>query len=158
MLVAGHFIADLAGYLALVFIVATAALMFAKKRIVSHTTKQKLFNNIHIALAVLGGVFLLIHADYFIHAPITNFGVLLGYISTGVAVVVWFTGFSFLERLRYSLIYHGSLSLFAISLMILHSVNLGFGIPLYLSEILLAATAVAVFARAAQHIIKIVVR
>ncbi len=155
MLVAGHFIADLSGYLALVFIIATSVLMFAKKRIMSHTTRQKLFNNVHIAIAVLGGIFLLIHGDYFIHAPLTNFGVLLGYISTGVALIVWFTGFSFLERLRYSLLYHGSLSLFAIALMILHSVNLGFGIPLYLSEILLGVTAIVLFVRASQQIIKI---
>ena len=156
MIVGAHAIADISGFFALIFITATAGLMFAKKRILNHTAKQDLVNKIHIAVAVLGGGFLLLHGDYFIHAPLTNFGILLGYISTGIALVVWFTGFSFLERLRYSLLYHGSLSLFAIALMILHSVNLGFNIPLYLSEILLAVTAIAVFARASQHIIKIV--
>ena len=130
--------------------------MFAKKRILSHTSKQNLVSKIHIGMAVLGGAFLLLHADYFLQAPVTNFGILLGYIATAVALIVWFTGFSFLERLRYSLLYHGSLSLFAIALMILHSVNLGFSIPLYLSELLLAVTALVVFIRASQHIIKIV--
>jgi hypothetical protein len=155
LIVGAHLIADLSGFLALVFITATAILMFVKKRTYSHTTKQKLFNNIHISVAVLGGGFLLIHGDYFIRAPITNVGVLLGYISTGIALIVWFTGFSFVERLRYSLLYHGSLSLFAIALMVVHSVDLGFSIPLYFSEILLAVTAIVLIVRTIQHTMKI---
>jgi hypothetical protein len=150
-----HIVADISGFLALIFISATALLMFVKKRIFSHTSKQSLVNKIHIGLAVLGGGFLLIHGDYFLHAPLTNFAVFLGYFSTGVALIVWFTGFSFLERMRYSLLYHGSLSLFAIALMVVHSFDLGFGIPLYVSELLLAVTAMVLFTRAIQHIVKI---
>ena len=153
MLIGGHFLADLSGFLALIFIVATAVLMFARKRL-SKSPNRGLVNKIHIAVAFLGGAFLVIHGEYFIRAPITNFGVLTGYISTGVALIVWFTGFSFLERLRYSLLYHGSLSLFAVALMIVHSVNLGFSIPLYISETLLAITAITLIARAAQHLLK----
>ncbi len=148
-----HIIADLSGFLALILIVATAVLMFARKRF-SKSPNRGLINKIHIAVAFLGGVFLVIHAEYFIRAPITNFGVLTGYVSTGVALIVWFTGFSFLERLRYSLLYHGSLSLFAIALMVVHSVNLGFSIPLYISEVLLAITATALIVRAAQHLLR----
>jgi hypothetical protein len=155
LIIQGHLIADISGFLALIFITATAVLMFAKRRILGHNTKQNLVSKIHIGIAVLGGTFLLLHADYFLQAPLTNFGVLLGYIGTGVVLIVWFTGFSFLERLRYSLLYHGSLSLFAIALMTIHSVNLGFSIPLRLSELLLVITAVVVIVRASQHIIKI---
>lgn len=155
LIIGGHLIADISGFLALIFITATAVLMFVKKRILSHISRQSLVSRIHIGMAVLGGAFLLLHADYFLQAPLTNFGVLLGYIATGVALIVWFTGFSFLERLRYSLLYHGSLSLFAIALMVAHSVNLGFSIPLYLSEILLAITGIIVLVRGSQHIIKI---
>lgn len=155
MLVGAHLVADVSGFLALIFITTTALLMFVRNRIIGRTTRRDLVNKIHISIAVLGGAFLLLHADYFLRAPLTNFGVLLGYIATGVALVVWFTGFSFIERLRYSLLYHGSLSLFAIALMIIHSTNLGFSIPLYLSELLLALTGIVVFVRALQHIIKI---
>ncbi|MGI0090840.1 MAG: hypothetical protein ACREBS_03940 [Nitrososphaerales archaeon] len=152
-------IADISGFLALVFITATAVLMFAKKRLLGRRPgKQAFVSKIHIGVAVLGGAFLLVHADYFIKAPISNFAILLGYIGTGVAIVVWFTGFSFLERLKYSLLYHGSLSLFAISLMVVHSLNLGFSVPLELSEILLVVTVGVVLARAFQHIIKILSR
>lgn len=154
MIIGGHIIADLSGFLALIFIVATAILMFARKRL-SKSPNRGLINKIHIAVAFLGGAFLVIHSEYFIRSPITNFGVLMGYVSTGVALIVWFTGFSFLERLRYSLLYHGSLSLFAIALMVVHSVNLGFSIPLYISEILLGVTATALIVRGAQHLFRL---
>lgn len=153
MITGGRALADLSGFLALIFIVATAFLMFARKRL-STSPNRGLVTKIHISIAFLGGAFLVIHGEYFIGATITNFGVLTGYVSTGVALIVWFTGFSFLERLRYSLLYHGSLSLFAISLMVVHSINLGFSIPLYISEILLTITAATLLARAAQHLLR----
>jgi hypothetical protein len=156
LIIGGHFIADISGFLALIFISATAILMSVRNRIIGRTTRRDLVNKIHVGVAVLGGAFLLLHADYFLEAPLTNLGVLSGYIATGVALVVWFTGFSFLERLRYSLLYHGSLSLFAIALMVVHSINLGFSIPLYVSEALLGITAIIVLVRAFQHIAKMV--
>ena len=150
--------ADLAGFLALIFIAITAILMFVKKRLFTKYPSQRgLFNKVHIALASLGGGFLLIHADYFIHAPISNFWIFLGYLSTAVALIVWFSGFSFLEKQKYSIIYHGSLSLAAISLMAIHSVELGFNISIWLSELVLASIVVITFSRAIQHGIKILV-
>jgi hypothetical protein len=104
-------IANLSGILALLLISATAVLVFLKTRLLNrHPSRRDLLKKTHIILATLGGGFLLLHADYFIHAPILNTWILLGYVSTAVALVVWFTGFSFIERLRYSLLYHGSLS------------------------------------------------
>ena len=142
-------VADIAGFLALIFITATAVLLFLKKRISStaSVSRRSLFTKVHIALATLGGAFLLVHADYFIQAPIFNPGVLLGYIATAVALIVWFTGFSFVERMRYSLLYHGSLSLFAISLMVVHTVDLGFNLSTEISAILLIGVVTATFYR-----------
>jgi hypothetical protein len=149
-------IANLAGFLALFFIIATAVMLFIKKRLFNrYPSYQTLLRNIHIILASLGGAFLLLHADYFIDAPILNTGIFLGYASTAVALVVWFTGFSFLERLKYSLLYHGSLSLFAISLMVVHAIDLGFNISLEISEAILGGIAVVTFTRALMHVNKI---
>ena len=149
-------IANLAGFLALFFIIATAVMMFVKTRLFNrYPSYQKVLRNTHIILASLGGAFLLLHADYFINAPILNTGIFLGYLSTAVALIVWFTGFSFLERLRYSLLYHGSLSLFAISLMVVHALVLGFNITLEISEAILATIVVVTFARALMHVNKI---
>ncbi len=149
-------VANLAGFLALFFIIVTAVMMFIKARLFSrYHSHQGLIRNTHIVIAALGGAFLLIHADYFISAPIFNFWIFLGYLSTAVALVVWFTGFSFLERLRYSLLYHGSLSLFAISLMVIHSLELGFNISIGVTEAILAIIAILTFSRAILHVNKI---
>ncbi len=151
-------IANLAGFLALFFIIVTSVLMFVKKRLFNRfQSHQRLIRNIHIALASLGGAFLLLHADYFLNAPILNTGIFLGYVSTAVAVIVWFTGFSFLERLRYSLLYHGSLSLFAISLMVIHALELGFNISIGVTEAILSIIAILTFSRAMFHANKILV-
>lgn len=131
-------------------------MMFLKKRLFGRfRSHEGLIRNIHIIVAALGGAFLLLHADYFLRAPILNQGIFLGYVSTAVAVVVWFTGFSFLERLRYSLLYHGSLSLFAISLMVIHSLELGFNISFGITEIVLSLIAVLTLTRALFHVNKI---
>jgi hypothetical protein len=151
-------IANLAGYLALIFITATAVLMFAKNRLIGSLAGKDLFRKVHISIAVLGGAFLLLHAEYFIHAPIYNVGVLLGYVSTAVALIVWFTGFSFFERLRYSLLYHGSLSLVAISLMFIHAIDLGFNLSLEVTVAILAGIIFATFLRAIQHGAKVLAK
>jgi hypothetical protein len=149
-------IANLAGFLALFFITATAVMMFIKKRLFGRFHSHQMFiTNVHIVIAALGGAFLLIHADYFLSAPILSPGIFLGYLATAVALIVWFTGFSFLERLRYSLLYHGSLSLFAISLMVIHTLDLGFNISLGLTETILAIIAILTFWRAMFHVTKI---
>ena len=152
-------IAYLSGIFALVLIIATALLVFLKTRLVKrHPSRRDLITKTHIVLATLGGAFLLLHADYFIRAPISDPWIFLGYLSTVVALVVWFTGFSFIERLRYSLLYHGSLSLFTIALMIIHAVELGLNLPLEITEAVLLVLVVVTFVRAMQHVGKILTR
>jgi len=152
-------LAYLSGIFALVLIIATALLVFLKTRLVNrHPSRRDLITKTHIVLATLGGAFLLLHADYFIRAPIFDPWIFLGYLSTAVALVVWFTGFSFIERLRYSLLYHGSLSLFAIALMIIHAVELGLNLPLEITEAILVVLVVVTFVRAMQHVGKILTR
>jgi len=156
--VLGIGIADLAGFLALFFITATAAMMFLKTRLFNRYQSHKsLIATAHIIIAALGGAFLLLHADFFLRAPILNTGIFLGYLATAVALIVWFTGFSFLERLRYSLLYHGSLSLFAISLMVLHTIELGFNISIGVTEAVLVLIAILTFYRAVLHVGRILV-
>jgi hypothetical protein len=152
-------LAYLSGIFALVLIIATALLVFLKTRLVNrHPSRRDLITKTHIVLATLGGAFLLLHADYFIRAPIFDPWIFLGYLSTAVALVVWFTGFSFIERLRYSLLYRGSLSLFAIALMIIHAVELGLNLPLEITEAILVVLVVVTFVRAMQHVGKILTR
>ena len=149
-------IANLSGIIALVLIIATALLVFLKTRLVSRQpSRRDLITKTHIVLATLGGAFLLLHADFFIRAPIFDTWIFLGYLSTAVAIVVWFTGFSFIERMRYSLLYHGSLSLFAITLMVIHALELGLNFSLEITEAVLIVLVVMTFVRAMQHVGKI---
>src|SRR5580704_4411477 len=142
-------IANLSGIIALVLIIATALLVFLKTRLVNrHPSRRDLVTKTHIVLATLGGAFLLLHADFFIRAPIFDTWIFLGYLSTAIALVVWFTGFSFIERLRYSLLYHGSLSLFAITLMMIHAIELGLNFPVQITAAILIVLLIITFVRA----------
>ncbi|MGI0085121.1 MAG: hypothetical protein ACREBQ_08570, partial [Nitrososphaerales archaeon] len=66
------FLGDVSGFLALFLISATALLMVAKRSLLKHTKRQLLFKRVHIIVASLGGGFLIMHADFFIGAPIGN--------------------------------------------------------------------------------------
>ena len=78
-------LAYLSGIFALVLIIATALLVFLKTRLVNrHPSRRDLITKTHMVLATLGGAFLLLHADYFIRAPIFDPWIFLGYLSTAV--------------------------------------------------------------------------
>jgi hypothetical protein len=146
---------DIFGVLALVLISATALLMLVRKRLLRRTRNLELLRRIHIIVSALGGLFLILHVAYFVTYPISD-GVLLGYVSSAVALIVWVTGTAFLERFRDSLFFHGSLSLAAISLMLMHAAVAGILVPIFLSETILASTTVFVLFRASKHLSKII--
>ena len=136
---------DVFGLLALAFISTTAVLMLLRRRILKRFKNLDLIRRVHIGIAGLGGLFLVLHVAYFVTYPL-NIAILLGYISATLALVVWLTGTAFLERFRDSLYFHGTLSLSAISLMVIHSAAAGLNVPFVFAEVVLVgATAVAVF-------------
>lgn len=136
---------DVFGLLALALISATAILMLLRRRILKRFKNLELLRRVHLAVAGLGGLFLILHVAYFISWPL-SLEILLGYISATLALVVWLTGTAFLERFRDSLYFHGTLSLSAISLMVIHSAATGLNVPLAFAEVVLGGTtAVAVF-------------
>jgi hypothetical protein len=107
----------------------------------------------HIIIAALGGLFLVSHAAYFIEYTL-NLTIVLGYVSTTIALAVWLTGTAFLERFRDSLYFHSTLSLSAVSLMIIHSAAAGANLPLLLAALLLASTVIVGTVKSAQYIRK----
>jgi hypothetical protein len=144
---------DVFGLVALVFIGATAVLMLFRRQILRRFKNLDLLRRVHIAVASLGGLFLVLHVAYFISYPITV-EILFGYVSAGMALVVWLTGTAFLERFRDSLYFHGTLSLSAISLMVIHSSAAGLNVPFALAEVVLGGTtAVAIF-KTSQYVQK----
>lgn len=135
----GLLLGDVFGILALALITATAVLMLLRKRILKRFKNLDLMRRAHIAVAALGGLFLILHVAYFLSWPL-NTEILLGYVSATLALVVWVTGTAFLERFRDSLYFHGTLSLSAISLMVIHSSAAGLNVPFAFAEVVLGGT------------------
>ncbi len=150
----GLMLGDYFGLLALAFIFATAVLMLLRRRILKRFKNLELLRKAHIAVAGLGGLFLVLHVAYFITWPL-NIEILLGYISATLALVVWLTGTAFLERFRDSLYFHGTLSLSAISLMVIHSAAAGLNVPFAFAEVVLGGTTAVAVYKTTQYIGKI---
>ncbi len=142
---------DVFGLLALALISATAVLMLLRRRILKRFKNLDLLRRAHIAVAGGGGLFLVLHVAYFITWPL-NIEILLGYLSATLALVVWLTGTAFLERFRDSLYFHGTLSLSAISLMVIHSAAAGVNVPFAFAEVVLGGTTVAAIYKTTEYI------
>ena len=147
----GLLLGDIFGIVAIVLIGFTAVFMLLRRPILKRFKNLDLLRRIHITVAGLGDLFLVLHVAYFISYPLT-LEILLGYLSAGLAFVVWLTGTAFLERFRDSLYFHGTLSLSAISLMVIHSSAAGLNVPFALAEaVLVGTTGVAIF-KSTQYI------
>jgi multisubunit Na+/H+ antiporter MnhE subunit len=82
----------------------------------------------------------------------------LGYIAVAVSIAVWLTGTAFLERLRDSLFFHGTLSSALAGLVMVHAATSNVNIPFVLSEIILGATLLIMLANATFHLSRAVPR
>ena len=147
----GLMLGDVFGLLALVFISATAVFMLLRRRILKRFKNLDLLRRVHIAVAALGGLFLVLHVAYFITWPL-NVEIFLGYASATLALVVWVTGTAFLERFRDSLYFHGTLSLSAISLMVIHSAAAGLNVPFAFAEVVLRGTTTVAIYKTTQYV------
>jgi hypothetical protein len=145
---------DIFGLLALALISATAVLMLLRRRILKRFKNLELLRRVHIAVAGLCGLFLVLHVAYFISYPL-NLAIFLGYVSATLALVVWLTGTAFLERFRDSLYFHGTLSLSAISLIVIHSAAAGLNVPFAFAEVVLGGTTAIAVYKTTQYIGKI---
>jgi hypothetical protein len=141
---------DIFGILALALIAFTAVFMLIRRSLLRFTKNLELLRKIHMYAGTLGGLFLVLHVAYFVSYPLSG-AIVLGYISAVAAGIVWITGSAFLERFKDALFYHGSISLVAISLMVIHSAAAGSNVPIEISYILLGVTSVIVLAKALGH-------
>ena len=146
---------DIFGYIALALIIGTAVLMLLRRTLLKRTKNLEMIRQIHLWVGTLSGMFLILHAAYFITYPVST-EIALGYVAASIGLFVWVTGTAFLERLRDSLFYHGSMSLTAIGLMAVHAASAGVNIPVWAADGVLVATAGVSFWRASRHIGKAV--
>ncbi len=138
-------LADLFGFIALGLIVATGALMLFKRPLTAWMGSPERLWRLHVVVAGVGGAFLGLHVVLFLSFPL-SLPVLLGYAATGAALFVWITGAIYFQGVRNSMFYHGLLTIGGIFLMVVHTFGAGRNIPVELSGISLAATAIVVLA------------
>jgi len=115
-----------------------------------HLNNLKLIRKGHTWIALLGGLFVIIHVAYFISYPINN-AIILGYLAVAAALFLGLTGTAYLQRFREARFYHGSMTLAAIALITVHAVGSGFNLPAWLATFTLAVTAGVVFVIATRH-------
>jgi hypothetical protein len=144
---------DLFGFLALALIAATGVLMLFKGRLARWMGSPERLWRLHIVVAGAGGLFMGLHVVIFLDFPL-SLPVLLGYVATGAALFVWITGGIYFQGVRNSMFSHGLLSIGAIFLIVLHTVGAGRNIPVELSGITLALTAIAVLAGVAWSLVR----
>jgi len=147
-------LADLFGFLALALIAATGVLMLFKGRLAAWMGSPERLWRLHVLVAGAGGVFLGLHVVLFLAFPL-SLPVLLGYAATGAALFVWITGGIYFQGVRNSMFFHGLLSIGAIFLMVVHTFGAGRNIPVELSGLGLALTAVAVLAGVSWKLVKV---
>ena len=147
-------LADLFGFLALALIAATGVLMLFKGRLTVWMGSPERLWRLHIVIAGAGGLFLGLHVVLFLAFPL-SLPVLLGYGATGAALFVWITGGIYFQGVRNSMFFHGLLSIGAIFLMVVHTFGAGRNIPVELSGLSLALTAVVVLAGVSWKLVKV---
>ena len=144
---------DLTGFIALGLILTAATLMALRRSFVRSPRGLALYRKLHIGISTLAGLFLVVHITYFFSFPY-NDGLILGYVSTAAAVLVWLTGTAFLERWRDTLFFHGTLTVAALALIAIHASVSGANLPLILSVLLLGSGVTAVAAGVSRQAAK----
>src|SRR5579862_8591830 len=130
---------DIFGFAAIILTAASAAFMVFRGKIIKKFKNLSMVRTIHVGISAAAGLFLILHVAYYISYPF-NLGILLGYIAFGTSIVVWLTGTGFLEKVKDSLLFHSSLSIGFVSLVLIHAASTGVNIPLLISVPMILAT------------------
>ncbi len=107
----------------------------------------------HIVVATLAGIFIVAHVSLLFSLPST-LGIILGYGAVGVAMLVWLSGTAFLEKLRDSLFFHGTLASLLVALALIHAAIATANIPFDFSQLMLMASSGVLLANAVYHLRK----
>ncbi len=148
---------DATGFIALILVGVSAVFMLFRSKMLRMTKNIAAVRGAHIAVSFLAGVFMIAHIAY-LFVPPTSIAVDLGYVSVVISVAVWLTGTAFLERLRDSLFFHGTLSTILAGVIMVHAATSSVTIPLVLSQVMLGLTVLIMVANAAYHIRRVMTR
>src|SRR2546422_8077461 len=146
---------DAFGFGALILIGLAAILMLMRSKLLTLTKNLNLIRGIHIAISTLAGAFLILHITSLFTLPVSN-GIILGYVAVGAAVIVWLSGTAFLERLRDSLFFHGSMTAVLVGLSVMHAAVISLNIPTLWAQLMLGGTVLIMLANASYHLVRAV--
>ena len=150
-------IGDASGFLAIILIGISSTFMLLRPKLLKVTKNIAAIRLAHILISALAGIFMILHIAYLFSPPI-SVSMDLGYLAVVVSIAVWLTGTAFLERLRDSLFFHGTLSSALAGLVMVHAATSNVNIPFVLSEIILGATLLIMLANATFHLSRAVPR
>ena len=148
---------DAAAFLALILVGVTSLFMLLRPKLLKLTKNIAGIRVTHILISALAGVFMILHIAYSFLLP-TNVSMDLGYFAVGISIAVWLTGTAFLERLRDSLFFHGTLSSALVGVVMIHAATANVNIPFVLSEIILGVTLFVMLVNATFHLNRAVPR
>ena len=146
---------DAFGFGALILIGLAAILMLLRSKLLTLTKNLNLIRGIHIAISTLAGIFLILHITSLFTLPVSN-GIILGYAAVGLSVIVWLSGTAFLERLRDSLFFHGSMTSVLVGLSVMHAAVVSLNIPTLWAQLMLGGTVLVMLANASFHLVRAV--
>lgn len=155
MLMGQLVLGEAAGFAALAFTGASAAIMIFRAKIVKAVGGTGHLRSMHVAVSTLAAAFIAIHV-LFSFLPPRTLPVDLGYAAVALGLVLWLSGVGFLERNRDSFFLHGAFAVALISLITVHAAASGQNVPLPLDMVALTAAAGAALANAAYHARKLV--
>jgi hypothetical protein len=148
---------DAYGFAALLFIGLAAILMLLRYNLLKIIRNISTVRAIHIIVSTLAGVFLLLHLAYLYSPPVTD-GIAIGYAAFFFSVLVWISGTAFLEKLRDSLFFHGTLASVLVGLILVHAASSSPNIPFVWTQLMLAGTGVIMGANVTFHLLRAVSR
>lgn len=147
-------IGDISGFAAVIFTGLSAFMMVARSKLLKVTKNIKLIRSVHIAISSIAGLFMMVHISYYVSYPMST-GIFLGYAAIGIALAVWLTGSAFLEKVKDSLLFHGSLSFVFVTLALIHAASSAINFPVLFSVVLIIGALGVLFANIGYHVMKI---
>ena len=144
-------IGDVSGFAALILTGLAAVFILLRSYLLKRTKNLAAIRSTHLALSIAAGSLLVVHIVIQFSPP-SSIGILLGYVAVGAGLAVWVTGTAFLEKLRDSLFFHGTMASLLVAIALIHAAISAVNIPFALSQTMLASSSMILMVNAIFHL------
>jgi hypothetical protein len=146
-------VGDALGFAALIVVGLASFFMLIRSALLKRYRNLPAIRAVHLGLSILAGTLLILHISLLFSWPSTP-GLALGYASFAVAMSVWVSGTAFLEKLRDSLFFHGTLASLLVALALVHGAISSTDIPFEFTQVMLASSSAILIVNALYHLRK----